>query len=405
MRAKVPAVRCAFLVIALWAGAAGAAEPERGFDPAVEAAKYRRAGLKAASTGHFREALRALQRAYELAPSPLFLRDLGAIRAGLYDLDKNPGHLKAGIEVLRQYLREVPTASDRAAVEEDIRGYEGFLRRHGAVDPAVPEQARTTELMVTSPTAGARIWIDIRIPDKAFPSPLIQTVTPGRHRVFVEADGHRPFERLVQVEAGRLVVIEAALEIQPASLEVETDELGVQVWIDGQPQGETPLTGPILLPPGRYRIFLTKRGRRRWEGEVNLRAGQKDALFMSLETTRQRWVSWSLLGTSLALAGTATYTGLQKESRESDAERLVQDGFLSTAAVAQYNTMVEDTRRSALLTNVFAGTASAAFIAAAILFWFDEGDAPREEGFHPVAPRLPVRVSAGPGGVLVEGRF
>ena len=64
--------------------------------------------------GEFREAARLIEEAYELAPDPVLLFNLGRALESAGDLD-------GAIEAYARYLDEAPSAEDRGAIEVRLR--------------------------------------------------------------------------------------------------------------------------------------------------------------------------------------------------------------------------------------------------------------------------------------------
>ena len=73
--------------------------------------------------GEYAQALAAVERLLLLHPdAPEDLRDLGVATGNL-------GHFEEGIQTLERYLEQLPNATDRAFVEEQIKGFRYWSSR------------------------------------------------------------------------------------------------------------------------------------------------------------------------------------------------------------------------------------------------------------------------------------
>ena len=132
--------------------------------------------------------------------------------------------------------------------------------------------------------------------------------------------------------AGHVVSAAGAMATD-AALSVESDPAGATIYVDGQPQGATPIQLPRLTP-GDHRVSLTKPGYLENSRVVTLHAGRTQGLHVRLtaqaapaaekpparepqaqpESEKKGGGSkkWVLLGLGLAGAGAATYVVVTK---------------------------------------------------------------------------------------------
>ena len=147
-----------------------------------------------------------------------------------------------------------------------------------------PAPSRKTSLSVSANVTGARVLVDGRSVGK---TPLEdKSLSPGPHRLRVEADGYDAYEKRIRVESGRAVSLYVDLsEAAPSQgrLFVETTPGDARVRILN--------IGPAFyqgmdLDPGRYHVEVSAEGyetEKRW---VSLSAGEDETISMRLTAVR-----------------------------------------------------------------------------------------------------------------------
>jgi tetratricopeptide (TPR) repeat protein len=138
-------------------------------------------------TGDFRGALAAFEAAQAHRPAPEALFNIARCQERL-------GQLADAVETYRAYLQASPSAPDRESVAARI----------GELESRLPLEA-SLRVSVEPP---ASVSVDDGPPE---PSPRSVRVSPGRHRVRAEREGHVPVERDVDLAAGARVQLELSL--------------------------------------------------------------------------------------------------------------------------------------------------------------------------------------------------
>ena len=224
------------IAILACAAQAGADEPDR---KAVHEAKERYArGLHLFENGDNRGALTEFERANELAPSSLLLYRIALVYVAM---DKPVDALESLNEVLSApgSLKPEYLAQAKAAKEEQ-------QRRIGELDVKVNVPAT---IEIDGANAG----------EAPLSAPL--SVAAGEHIVAVVAKGYIPLRQSVSVAAqGRA---ELTLELQPtdaklAHVTVYSPLSGVEVRVDDELVGKTPIAEPVTVLPGK-RVFEMQR--------------------------------------------------------------------------------------------------------------------------------------------------
>lgn len=147
-------------------------------------------------------------------------------------------------------------------------------------------------LEVTTAASGALIWVDDPPPHKNTAwgeAPTTKKVTPGERQIWVEAPGYEIFTDKVTVTQGKTTKLEAILtRVGYGYLVVEGDAFEVTVEVDGKSkgvyrQGKDPLK--LKLPAGRHYVEIDADGKKAWEGELVIPAGQELPVKARLEDT------------------------------------------------------------------------------------------------------------------------
>jgi len=135
------------------------AVPVRADDSATEQArKHYETGTQQYDLGHWDDAIREFEKAYELRPDPSFLYNLA-------QANRRKGDLKRALDLYKNYLIKIPKGPQRAEVEEKIAALQKQIDEAAAPKPVAPGLEPSA-----APTAPAPI-----------PSPAVpeQTATPS----------------------------------------------------------------------------------------------------------------------------------------------------------------------------------------------------------------------------------
>jgi hypothetical protein len=250
--------------------------------------------------------------------------------------------------------------------------------------------------MVASSTPGARARIDHGDLTEV---PFATAVSPGTHRVQVEAPGHVPARSQWLAVEGRLVVAPVELRPRPATVAVRAPS-GADVHLDGRWLGEAPLSGPIIASPGPHSVSVSRRGHRSATRTVELGPGDTAEVAVgTLRVTDQRTAShWVLGGAGVLAAGgvaTTVLAVLAEDRVQSFDERRGRERLGEDDRLAREDSLAaRDDFRTASF--VLFGSAIAAGATGALLYFFDT---PNLDS-RPAARRRPpgrVQAAAAPG--------
>jgi hypothetical protein len=311
-----------------------------------EAKRYFQAGEQAYAAGQYELAIRAYEEAHQRLPLPAITFSVAQAYRLAYYQDRETEKLRKARDLYQRYLDDAPTGNRRVHATQHLEAIDKILRAEepepgggeGEVrEPALAPQPATL-LMVASSTSGARARID---EGELTEVPFAVPVTPGRHRVRVQAPGHFAAESQWLAVEGRLVVAPVQLEAMPARFVVRAPA-GADVHLDGRWLGMAPLEGPITASPGVHTVSVSSRGRQTVRRAIEL--GRGDTLDVTVDapdlTDQRRAAHWVLGGAAvLAAAGTTTTVlAITAENRvksydeRKGTERLTEDDRLSREA-------------------------------------------------------------------------
>lgn len=333
-----------------------------------------RAAQQAADQGELPTAIRAFRAAYRAAPHPNVLFALAQVLRRQYVVDGKAAHVREAIDLYRRFIAARPRSRWRPGAQAYLVQLLAIaLRLPPTSAPAV--KAAATELLISSPTVGARISIDgagAAGSSRGMRSPAIRIVRPGKHRILISAPGHRPQQRELLAVRGRLIVAEVTLQPLPGALRVVAGIVGARVFVDGRFVGSTPFEAGGF-PVGDHRIAVASRGRLLWRGRTRVESDRTALVLAELAPSGQRQAAWLTAGGGalLALAGgvvgalalgsngqvldAPTHTNSERSARD---DQLARRNGLATAS-----------------TTLFIG-AAAALVTAAGLYFFDQPDPP-----------------------------
>ncbi len=179
--------------IVLAISALAAALPARGDDVAAAKDRFRK-GVELFKERRFREAASEFEAAYRLKPHGAIQFNVAQCRE---KLEEWPGALRS----YHDYLREVPDATDRAAVRAAMRRIEERLAGAGV-----------QVLLVYTDPPGATVALEGR---ERGASPLHAVLAPGRYAVSLALDGHEPVAETIELSKGGSRVLDVVLRPIP----------------------------------------------------------------------------------------------------------------------------------------------------------------------------------------------
>jgi predicted Ser/Thr protein kinase len=117
-----------------------------------------------------------------------------------------------------------------------------------------PAAAKVGDLLVTSNVAGAQITVDGKT-DPGWVTPAtIPGLTAGPHSIGVTKEGYNVAQSGVTIEAGKTVSYSANLTLPVGEVNIITNPPGLEILIDGQPAGRSPVQKTVSV--GRHSFTL-----------------------------------------------------------------------------------------------------------------------------------------------------
>jgi len=126
----------------------------------------------------------------------------------------------------------------------------------GAPRPSAPKIGR---LLVTSNIEGAKITIDGRS-EIAWATPYtIPDLPAGTHSVLVTKSGYSNYQQSITIEGGRTNTLNAPLSVPAGEINISTVPPGIEVLIDGQPVGRSPVQKTVGVGQHTYTLQVPGR--------------------------------------------------------------------------------------------------------------------------------------------------
>ena len=140
------------------------------------------------------------------------------------------------------------------------------------------EPIPATLLIQTTP-ATAQVSIDDHTSGQA--PMLLRGLTPGPLSGIIQSDGYAPLHIRHNVQPGTTSILKLVMQREAAEVTIESIPEGATVYINGDPQGITPLRMPDL-PAGESQLQVHKSGHRTFIETLSIEAGESRHLNISL---------------------------------------------------------------------------------------------------------------------------
>lgn len=239
LHALAAVLLCAALVMGGWMSATHAASP----DDRKRASELYREGEALFKKELYLAAIEKFQKAHEIIPHEVNLYNIARAYEKLGDADNC------------------------------VKGYEAYVdfykRRNRGKDPKDITDVRASiakcqllqkpEITVESDPPGASIYIDDK--DKLVgQTPAKLKLDPGKYRLYLNLNGHVPFEQDLDVRTGQPLTLRFKLEKfqRVGQVRVKSNVRGASLFIDGRNIGLTPYTDLITLDEGPHQIAVNK---------------------------------------------------------------------------------------------------------------------------------------------------
>ncbi len=165
-------------------------------------------------------------------------------------------------------------------------------------------------------------------------------------------------------------------------LAITTPERGLEIQLNGQKMGTSPLPGPWTVAPGEYVVKFIRAGKSVGEVKTRIVEGESKSVIWPepstqvTEQSRWKWAPWSLSDVGVAVTagglvavGVGAYFGVRAVDLGQEAGRMV----LSETKRADYDRLTEQSSNAALAANLSYGVGAAAVISGLVMTVFGEG--------------------------------
>jgi hypothetical protein len=303
-----------------------AATPAAADDVAAARAQFRK-GAELYRARQYRDAIAAFESAYRLKPHGAIHFNVAQCRE---KLEQWPGALRSYTD----YLREVPDASDRAAVRAAIGRLEARLAAAGV-------QA----LLVYSDPPGAEVRLDGRARGR---TPFLIVLPPGTYALALALDGYAGVEQEVTVGGRSRVVDQVLRAAEPAKA--------------ASPMGAAATPSPTAAPPPTGAPTPAPRGPAAAKPDLSARPLAETLPPAAPERPREkrRVYTWVAAGTAVAAATAGAYLGYTARQKS--------DALLDGNAHPDARSLARDAESRARAANVLYAVSGAAAAAGATLF-------------------------------------
>jgi len=250
-------------------------------------------------------------------------------------------------------------------------------------------------LAVSARPPDAQVHLDGRLVGRV---PVEVETTVGARRVLVTAQGFRPLERRVEIQADQTARLKLRLWPGKGSLVVTSDPPGADVEVDGKAAGRTP-TEPVRLVSGTHEVRVTAPRSPPWTGSTFVPHASTQTVHATLESDDLPLVLGGAAGASaLAAAGMLVWT--LSAADDLDAAAAHYDAAPTEAAAGAAGDELDSARTKAVWLRASTqalGVAAAVLAAGSLWAWLSPAPAPDEEAA--LGP------SVGPGVVSFGGRW
>lgn len=254
----------------------------------ARAAELKKQGDDAMVTLRYADALAAYEGSYAIVPDPALLYNKGR---ALQALARFP-------EALEQLEAFAAQASPK------------LKARVPALAELIAEvRSKVSTLALTCNVAGARVLLNSKVIGVTPLSGPIK-VNAGAATMEVEAEGHFPFRKKVELPGNGELAVEARLTSRSTTgiLVVRSPVAGARVSVDGRPVGAAP--AEASLRAGTHTLVVERDGYEAARTTAVVVAGERKQVTIPLERTKPlvaRWYFWA--GVGAVVVGGAVLTG------------------------------------------------------------------------------------------------
>ena len=247
------------------------------------------------ASGLYEQAIAKFSEAYALSKNPTILYSMAVSHQQLRNWEQC-------VKVMEDFIAKTPPGPDPT-----------LDRARNTRDLCEARIESDQELTITTTPPGANVWIDNKNAGVKGQTPFKMTLRPGKHRIWIELDGHEPVMQDIEVQKREPfnMVVTLKERRDMGWLYVDSSVKGATVFVDGRKLAETPFGAPLQIAAGTHTVTVEREGYTRITVSPLVEQGQLamvDAYMVQTDTDS----SWrtNLGVTSIVLGGLAIGGGV-----------------------------------------------------------------------------------------------
>ncbi len=169
------------------------------------------------------------------------------------------------------------------------------------------------QLLLKTNVEHAKVFVDDPPPHKSAPlfrGTDTRDLNKGEHTLWIEAPGYKPVQKTFVIEQGKTTELKLDLErLDFGYVVLDGNAEEIEIEINQKPYASTYKSGgdplKIKLPAGKHKLVLDADGRKEFEGEIDVPAGQELPVHATLTEAypRGKAVALGILSVGAAVGG------------------------------------------------------------------------------------------------------
>lgn len=319
---------CVAVIGSSWLTAAHAAAPTE--DEKARARAFYDEGQALFKKELYAAAIENFKKAHEIIPHPVNLYNIARAYEKLGDAENC-------VTVYEEYL-------------------DFYKRKNNGKDPSDVVDVRASiakcqllqrpAVTIESDPQGASIYLD----DKSKlvgQTPFTVKLDPGKYKLFLNLDGHVPFEQDLEVRAGQPLTLRFKLEKHQrvGSIRVKSNVRGASLFIDGRNVGLTPYTELITVDEGAHQIAVSKDEYLPFNKEVKVEVNERVEVISELYLreapyTWKGYVGWTSIVLGLGMGVGGVFAGAEADKYFKDTDDFDQWSTLQKVGYGVGGTLI-----------------------------------------------------------------
>ncbi len=181
----------------------------------------------------------------------------------------------------------------------------------------------------------ADVFIDSKEQGTVGTTPWLGNLRPGKHTVWVTKDGYTEHTETIEVQGGKAITINGALELAPFGFVTlrpyDTASDKAHVKVDGKDACKTVPCAKLQIPEGKHDISIGQSGKRTLHQKLVVAKGTQTTITFRMSPTSSHTdaIAPLLIGAALIGGGYFLQTKMNEQMPGSDREREYKVGMYS----------------------------------------------------------------------------